>query len=274
MSSIQWLGDKSIEYIKNNYDTIMQYVGSGLAEETKAYHLLELLDQANVLKPDVETYRRALPGTWERSYEFLLTAMERHVADEGHRINGTARLHRIKGMQEGRQAAAEGPDGTAASVADGQTGCFNCGGDHWARDCAKVAAPTGSIASPGGKGKPPASPRAEPAAKTETGGKGRESKGGGAKGQEKRERASDRKDADGKFPCFWNWSERGCRAGDDCEYSHTLKPTGAELEVFKGTRKDRSASLHRGGKGPGKGACKYFKEGRCKSGEGCLYSHE
>jgi hypothetical protein len=248
LGKVQWLGDKHIETFRNNWDSMLAGISVDMDEKLLAEALLQQLDKSDELKDEVKAYRRMREDDEEKTYDYLLGIIDRHLEHEAEKRN-RANLEKTMSVKPGTALPGSSKEVCQKFLA----GRCKKGG------ACKYAHPEGQ------KGlKPPPKKSSEGGDKNK--GRGRSQ----SRGQSRtRGRSKSRNGGDvdlKKFPCYYFQDGKCVR--DPCPYAHR-KATKAELEDMMNRGRSRSPSA--GNKLP----CNNWKNtGSCVYGDGCRFSHD
>ena len=151
---------------------------------------------------DIKQYESWLEGDPRRTYQYLINAIERHIARIREDKHVAAREKYARDFAGGGRPTAPTPTAPAPPDANAK---------------AKAKANAKEKAAPKPKAKSDAAPvLPSPQPKQHAKGKGQ-----GRKGKSKSRSASPRDKK--KIPCHFHFIKKSCRKGKDCEYSHDQK---------------------------------------------------
>ena len=80
LTGLEWLGDKNMHTFKYFWDTMVARMRSEFSEATLSEILVGKLEKSVELKEDIRHYQRSPAGHPDRSYHYLLSCMDRHLA--------------------------------------------------------------------------------------------------------------------------------------------------------------------------------------------------
>jgi len=301
LSKIQWLGDANVITFRNNFVQVVGDVYPGqLTEQAACDILLSFFDKSARLSPEAQHWRRMNYGDPNRSFDWLLNAMDRECLLQDMAANVECQEAALKGMMAPRgqqkhtvlQASeAQGADSSKPQDSEAklqnqtkallqqQQSIIKQQKELQAQVLAAGVAPGAASDKGGGGGK-------------DRKGKG---KGKGKNGEKTEERKIEdavlaKRDANNKPPCFWHYTPEGCRREGDCDFSHSIALNEDEKKAIQRLgekmRRSRSSSRESKGKGKGKGknekgkqggkdtTCRIFtSQGSCPYGDKCRFTH-
>jgi len=103
LSKIQWLGDSNIITFRNNFIQIVGDVYPGqLTEQAACDIILGFFDKSSRLSPEAQHWRRMNMGDPNRSFDWLLNAMDRECLLQDMAANNECQEAALKGMMAPR----------------------------------------------------------------------------------------------------------------------------------------------------------------------------
>ena len=200
----RYLGDANIEMF---YEKWMEIVSNMMPEDVPQDDwlrdaLYKKIRNSNLMMYDIKQYESWLEGDPRRTYQYLINAIERHIARIREDKHVAAREKYARDFAGGGRPTAPTPTASAPPDAN-------------AKAKAKANAKEKAALKP--KAKSDAAPvLPSPQPKQHAKGKGQ-----GRKGKSKSRSASPRDKK--KIPCHFHFIKKSCRKGKDCEYSHDQK---------------------------------------------------
>ena len=200
----RYLGDANIEMF---YEKWMEIVSNMMPEDVPQDDwlrdaLYKKIRNSNLMMYDIKQYESWLEGDPRRTYQYLINAIERHIARIREDKHVAAREKYARDFAGGGRPTAPTPTASAPPDAN-------------AKAKAKANAKEKAALKP--KAKSDAAPvLPSPQPKQHAKGKGQ-----GRKGKLKSRSASPRDKK--KIPCHFHFIKKSCRKGKDCEYSHDQK---------------------------------------------------
>ena len=201
----RYLGDANIETF---YEKWMEIVSNMMPEDVPQDDwlrdaLYKKIRNSNLMMYDIKQYESWLEGDSRRTYQYLINAIERHIARiREDKLHVAAREKYARDFAGGGRPTAPTPTTPAPPDANAK---------------AKAKANAKEKAAPKPKAKADAAPvLPSPQPKQHAKGKGQ-----GRKGKSKSRSASPRDKK--KIPCHFHFIKKSCRKGKDCEYSHDQK---------------------------------------------------
>ena len=195
----RYLGDANIETF---YEKWMEVVSNMMPEDVPQDDwlrdaLYKKIRNSNLMMYDIKQYESWLEGDPRRTYQYLINAIERHIARIREDKHVAAREKYARDFAGGGRPTAPTPTAPAPPDANAK---------------AKAKANAKEKAAPKPKAKSDAAPvLPSPQPKQHAKGKGQ-----GRKGKSKSRSASPRDKK--KIPCHFHFIKKSCRKGKDCEY--------------------------------------------------------
>ena len=253
----RYLGDANIETF---YEKWMEIVSNMMPEDVPQDDWLrDALDKkirnSNLMMYDIKQYESWLEGDPRRTYQYLINAIERHIARIREDKHVAAREKYARDFAGGGRPTAPTPTAPAPPDANAK---------------AKAKANAKEKPAPKPKAKSDAAPvLPSPQPKQHAKGKGQ-----GRKGKSKSRSASPRDKK--KIPCHFYFIKKSCRKGKDCEYSHDQKTFDASKSGGHGKGGGKTPR----GQSPANKTkkinepCWHWAKGKCRYGDKCNKRHD
>ena len=253
----RYLGDANIETF---YEKWMEIVSNMMPEDVPQDDwlrdaLYKKIRNSNLMMYDIKQYESWLEGDPRRTYQYLINAIERHIARIREDKHVAAREKYARDFAGGGRPTAPTPTAPAPPDANAK---------------AKAKANAKEKAAPKPKAKSDAAPvLPSPQPKQHAKGKGQ-----GRKGKSKSRSASPRDKK--KIPCHFHFIKRSCRKGKDCEYSHDQKVFDASKSGGHGKGGGKTPR----GQSPANKTkkidepCWHWAKGKCRYGDKCNKRHD
>ena len=251
------LGDANIETF---YEKWMEIVSNMMPEDVPQDDwlrdaLYKKIRNSNLMMYDIKQYESWLEGDPRRTYQYLINAIERHIARIREDKHVAAREKYARDFAGGGRPTAPTPTAPAPPDANAK---------------AKAKANAKEKAAPKPKAKSDAAPvLPSPQPKQHAKGKGQ-----GRKGKSKSRSASPRDKK--KIPCHFHFIKKSCRKGKDCEYSHDQKTFDASKSGGHGKGGGKTPR----GQSPANKTkkidepCWHWAKGKCRYGDKCNKRHD
>ena len=217
--------------------------------------LYKKIRNSNLMMYDIKQYESWLEGDPRRTYQYLINAIERHIARIREDKHVAAREKYARDFAGGGRPTAPTPTAPAPPDANAK---------------AKAKANAKEKAAPKPKAKSDAAPvLPSPQPKQHAKGKGQ-----GRKGKSKSRSASPRDKK--KIPCHFHFIKKSCRKGKDCEYSHDQKT----FDASKGGGHGKGGGKTPRGQSPANKTkkidepCWHWAKGKCRYGDKCNKRHD
>ena len=253
----RYLGDANIETF---YEKWMEIVSNMMPEDVPQDDwlrdaLYKKIRNSNLMMYDIKQYESWLEGDPRRTYQYLINAIERHIARIREDKHVAAREKYARDFAGGGRPTAPTPTAPAPPDANAK---------------AKAKANAKEKPAPKPKAKSDAAPvLPSPQPKQHAKGKGQ-----GRKGKSKSRSASPRDKK--KIPCHFYFIKKSCRKGKDCEYSHDQKTFDASKSgghVKGGGKTPRGQSPANKTKKIDE-PCWHWAKGKCRYGDKCNKRHD
>ena len=253
----RYLGDANIETF---YEKWMEIVSNMMPEDVPQDDwlrdaLYKKIRNSNLMMYDIKQYESWLEGDPRRTYQYLINAIERHIARIREDKHVAAREKYARDFAGGGRPTAPTPTAPAPPDANAK---------------AKAKANAKEKAAPKPKAKSDAAPvLPSPQPKQHAKGKGQ-----GRKGKSKSRSASPRDKK--KIPCDFHFIKKSCRKGKDCEYSHDQKVFDASKSGGHGKGGGKTPR----GQSPANKTkkidepCWHWAKGKCRYGDKCNKRHD
>ena len=253
----RYLGDANIETF---YEKWMEIVSNMMPEDVPQDGwlrdaLYKKIRNSNLMMYDIKQYESWLEGDPRRTYQYLINAIERHIARIREDKHVAAREKYARDFAGGGRPTAPTPTAPAPPDANAK---------------AKAKANAKEKAAPKPKAKSDAAPvLPSPQPKQHAKGKGQ-----GRKGKSKSRSASPRDKK--KIPCHFHFIKKSCRKGKDCEYSHDQKTFDASKSGGHGKGGGKTPR----GQSPANKTkkidepCWHWAKGKCRYGDKCNKRHD
>ena len=253
----RYLGDANIETF---YEKWMEIVSNMMPEDVPQDDwlrdaLYKKIRNSNLMMYDIKQYESWLEGDPRRTYQYLINAIERHIARIREDKHVAAREKYARDFAGGGRPTAPTPTAPAPPDANAK---------------AKAKANAKEKAAPKPKAKSDAAPvLPSPQPKQHAKGKGQ-----GRKGKSKSRSASPRDKK--KIPCHFHFIKKSCRKGKDCEYSHDQKVFDASKSGGHGKGGGKTPR----GQSPANKTkkidepCWHWAKGKCRYGDKCNKRHD
>ena len=253
----RYLGDANIETF---YEKWMEIVSNMMPEDVPQDDwlrdaLYKKIRNSNLMMYDIKQYESWLEGDPRRTYQYLINAIERHIARIREDKHVAAREKYARDFAGGGRPTAPTPTAPAPPDANAK---------------AKAKANAKEKAAPKPKAKSDAAPvLPSPQPKQHAKGKGQ-----GRKGKSKSRSASPRDKK--KIPCHFHFIKKSCRKGKDCEYSHDQKTFDASKSGGHGKGGGKTPR----GQSPANKTkkidepCWHWAKGKCRYGDKCNKRHD
>ena len=253
----RYLGDANIETF---YEKWMEIVSNMMPEDVPQDDwlrdaLYKKIRNSNLMMCDIKQYESWLEGDPRRTYQYLINAIERHIARIREDKHVAAREKYARDFAGGGRPTAPTPTAPAPPDANAK---------------AKAKANAKEKAAPKPKAKSDAAPvLPSPQPKQHAKGKGQ-----GRKGKSKSRSASPRDKK--KIPCHFHFIKKSCRKGKDCEYSHDQKVFDASKSGGHGKGGGKTPR----GQSPANKTkkidepCWHWAKGKCRYGDKCNKRHD
>ena len=253
----RYLGDANIETF---YEKWMEIVSNMMPEDVPQDDwlrdaLYKKIINSNLMMYDIKQYESWLEGDPRRTYQYLINAIERHIARIREDKHVAAREKYARDFAGGGRPTAPTPTAPAPPDANAK---------------AKAKANAKEKAAPKPKAKSDAAPvLPSPQPKQHAKGKGQ-----GGKGKSKSRSASPRDKK--KIPCHFHFIKKSCRKGKDCEYSHDQKVFDASKSGGHGKGGGKTPR----GQSPANKTkkidepCWHWAKGKCRYGDKCNKRHD
>ena len=253
----RYLGDANIETF---YEKWMEIVSNMMPEDMPQDDwlrdaLYKKIRNSNLMMYDIKQYESWLEGDPRRTYQYLINAIERHIARIREDKHVAAREKYARDFAGGGRPTAPTPTAPAPPDANAK---------------AKAKANAKEKAAPKPKAKSDAAPvLPSPQPKQHAKGKGQ-----GRKGKSKSRSASPRDKK--KIPCHFHFIKKSCRKGKDCEYSHDQKVFDASKSGGHGKGGGKTPR----GQSPANKTkkidepCWHWAKGKCRYGDKCNKRHD
>ena len=253
----RYLGDANIETF---YEKWMEIVSNMMPEDVPQDDwlrdaLYKKIRNSNLMMYDIKKYESWLEGDPRRTYQYLINAIERHIARIREDKHVAAREKYARDFAGGGRPTAPTPTAPAPPDANAK---------------AKAKANAKEKAAPKPKAKSDAAPvLPSPQPKQHAKGKGQ-----GRKGKSKSRSASPRDKK--KIPCHFHFIKKSCRKGKDCEYSHDQKTFDASKSGGHGKGGGKTPR----GQSPANKTkkidepCWHWAKGKCRYGDKCNKRHD
>ena len=253
----RYLGDANIETF---YEKWMEIVSNMMPEDVPQDDwlrdaLYKKIRNSNLMMYDIKQYESWLEGDPRRTYQYLINAIERHIARIREDKHVAAREKYARDFAGGGRPTAPTPTAPAPPDANAK---------------AKAKANAKEKAAPKPKAKSDAAP-VPPSPQPKQHAKG---KGQGRKGKSKSRSASPRDKK--KIPSHFHFIKKSCRKGKDCEYSHDQKTFDASKSGGHGKGGGKTPR----GQSPANKAkkidepCWHWAKGKCRYGDKCNKRHD
>ena len=253
----RYLGDANIETF---YEKWMEIVSNMMPEDVPQDDwlrdaLYKKIRNSNLMMYDIKQYESWLEGDPRRTYQYLINAIERHIARIREDKHVAAREKYARDFAGGGRPTAPTPTAPAPPDANAK---------------AKAKANAKEKAAPKPKAKSDAAP-VLPSPQPQQHAKG---KGQGRKGKSKSRSASPRDKK--KIPCHFHFIKKSCRKGKDCEYSHDQKVFDASKSGGHGKGGGKTPR----GQSPANKTkkidepCWHCAKGKCRYGDKCNKRHD
>ena len=217
--------------------------------------LYKKIRNSNLMMYDIKQYESWLEGDPRRTYQYLINAIERHIARIREDKHVAAREKYARDFAGGGRPTAPIPTAPAPPDANAK---------------AKAKAKAKEKPAPKPKAKSDAAPvLPSPQPKQHAKGKGQ-----GRKGKSKSRSASPRDKK--KIPCHFHFIKKSCRKGKDCEYSHDQKTFDASKSGGHGKGGGKTPR----GQSPANKTkkidepCWHWAKGKCRYGDKCNKRHD
>ena len=217
--------------------------------------LYKKIRNSNLMMYDIKQYESWLEGDPRRTYQYLINAIERHIARIREDKHVAAREKYARDFAGGGRPTAPTPTAPAPPDANAK---------------AKAKANAKEKPAPKPKAKSDAAPvLPSPQPKQHAKGKGQ-----GRKGKSKSRSASPRDKK--KIPCDFHFIKKSCRKGKDCEYSHDQKTFDASKSGGHGKGGGKTPR----GQSPANKTkridepCWHWAKGKCRYGDKCNKRHD
>ena len=252
----RYLGDANIETF---YEKWMEIVSNMMPEDVPQDDwlrdaLYKKIRNSNLMMYDIKQYESWLEGDPRRTYQYLINAIERHIARIREDKHVAAREKYARDFAGGGRPTAPTPTAPAPPDANAK---------------AKAKANAKEKPAPKPKAKSDAAPvLPSPQPKQHAKGKGQ------GKGKSKSRSASPRDKK--KIPCHFHFIKKSCRKGKDCEYSHDQKVFDASKSGGHGKG---GGKMPRGQSPANKTKkidepCWHWAKGKCRYGDKCNKRHD
>ena len=253
----RYLGDANIETF---YEKWMEIVSNMMPEDVPQDDwlrdaLYKKIRNSNLMMYDIKQYESWLEGDPRRTYQYLINAIERHIARIREDKHVAAREKYARDFAGGGRPTAPTPTAPAPPDANAK---------------AKAKANAKEKPAPKPKAKSDAAPvLPSPQPKQHAKGKGQ-----GRKGKSKSRSASPRDKK--KIPCHFYFIKKSCRKGKDCEYSHDQKTFDASKSGGHGKGGGKTPR----GQSPANKTkkidepCWHWAKGKCRYGDKCNKRHD
>ena len=253
----RYLGDANIETF---YEKWMEIVSNMMPEDVPQDDwlrdaLYKKIRNSNLMMYDIKQYESWLEGDPRRTYQYLINAIERHIARIREDKHVAAREKYARDFAGGGRPTAPTPTAPAPPDANAK---------------AKAKANAKEKPAPKPKAKSDAAPVLQsPQPKQHAKGKGQ-----GRKGKSKSRSASPRDKK--KIPCHFYFIKKSCRKGKDCEYSHDQKTFDASKSGGHGKGGGKTPR----GQSPANKTkkidepCWHWAKGKCRYGDKCNKRHD
>ena len=253
----RYLGDANIETF---YEKWMEIVSNMMPEDVPQDDwlrdaLYKKIRNSNLMMYDIKQYESWLEGDPRRTYQYLINAIERHIARIREDKHVAAREKYARDFAGGGRPTAPTPTAPAPPDANAK---------------AKAKANAKEKPAPKPKAKSDAAPvLPSPQPKQHAKGKGQ-----GRKGKSKSRSASPRDKK--KIPCHFHFIKKSCRKGKDCEYSHDQKVFDASKSGGHGKGGGKTPR----GQSPANKTkkidepCWHWAKGKCRYGDKCNKRHD
>ena len=253
----RYLGDANIETF---YEKWMEIVSNMMPEDVPQDDwlrdaLYKKIRNSNLMMYDIKQYESWLEGDPRRTYQYLINAIERHIARIREDKHVAAREKYTRDFAGGGRPTAPTPTAPAPPDANAK---------------AKAKANAKEKPAPKPKAKSDAAPvLPSPQPKQHAKGKGQ-----GRKGKSKSRSASPRDKK--KIPCHFHFIKKSCRKGKDCEYSHDQKTFDASKSGGHGKGGGKTPR----GQSPANKTkkidepCWHWAKGKCRYGDKCNKRHD
>ena len=253
----RYLGDANIETF---YEKWMEIVSNMMPEDVPQDDwlrdaLYKKIRNSNLMMYDIKQYESWLEGDPRRTYQYLINAIERHIARIREDKHVAAREKYARDFAGGGRPTAPTPTAPAPPDANAK---------------AKAKANAKEKPAPKPKAKSDAAPvLPSPQPKQHAKGKGQ-----GRKGKSKSRSASPRDKK--KIPCHFHFIKKSCRKGKDCEYSHDQKTFDASKSGGHGKGGGKTPR----GQSPANKTkkidepCWHWAKGKCRYGDKCNKRHD
>ena len=253
----RYLGDANIETF---YEKWMEIVSNMMPEDVPQDDwlrdaLYKKIRNSNLMMYDIKQHESWLEGDPRRTYQYLINAIERHIARIREDKHVAAREKYARDFAGGGRPTAPTPTAPAPPDANAK---------------AKAKANAKEKAAPKPKAKSDAAPvLPSPQPKQHAKGKGQ-----GRKGKSKSRSASPRDKK--KIPCHFHFIKKSCRKGKDCEYSHDQKTFDASKSGGHGKGGGKTPR----GQSPANKTkkidepCWHWAKGKCRYGDKCNKRHD
>ena len=80
LARVQFTTDGEMDMFRDRWDHYVDNMREPLKDEQLAEILLEQLEKSEVLKPDIDNYKRMKDDDENKTYSYLLESMDRHLS--------------------------------------------------------------------------------------------------------------------------------------------------------------------------------------------------
>ncbi len=87
LMSVEWAGDDRMEWFLDQWTAVLSGLHEQPTPETREHLFVDQLRKSTALREEVSHYYRCEKGAPDRSYEFLMRQMRRHIEQKRQRRN-------------------------------------------------------------------------------------------------------------------------------------------------------------------------------------------